>query len=1718
MVNTKREVQVLVTVALLAGGLLVVSAGAQEPVTLGLDSADGLTVDSPGGYTQAAHSFGSVPVRNGEPAQGLTVTLNADDGLVFYGPPTATGEGSVLVECAVWCSSSDVGLALVAMNLPDYSMMANLPANGSRYMDGWHTLWVILDPDDDTLMPGFQVVSTANPDIDVSTSVYVDEITVTPLQSLEPGQVLELLGMGVQPTPAPTPVAGYTVSGTVFEFPSGNGVMRGVEVTIDPLGLTDTTDLTGGGFRFEDVPDGEYTLTVSPECNPFGCWPVTAVVVSGADVTVNIYPEEVAPTPTPTIRPGEPITITGLVRELVSGNLITGALVTFGDISTQSGEDGSYSVVLPGPGTYTIHVEASGFHPYDSTQDLLGIQEMTVRLRVIDPTPTPSYTPTQTFTPTPTSTATPTPTATPVPDSVYGIVYDRETFQPVEGAVVTIEGVSTATDSNGTYRLNGVPNGEHVFQVSSEGYHDFNGSINVEGSVETNIALVRSVVISIDLLGLAYGATPLEMVLIQPGTFTMGSPEDEQGRWANNEWLPHDVAIPQPFYMGKYEVTQAQWKAAMGSNPATDLGRPSYGTGNDYPVYYVSWDDSQTFIEQLNSMGLGTFRLPTEAEWEYACRAGTDTRFSFGDALECSDEDHCAIMDDFMWWSGNSRDGSEEDGTRKVGRKLPNPFGLHDMHGNVDEWCSDWWEEPSTRDSQVDPQGPTSGSNRVFHGGDWFSGSPWARSAFRYRRLPDHRTYVIGLRLVREYEAGETIPTPRDTPTRTPTPTPTVTPTATPTFLPEFSVDILDLPEGALSLEMVPIPAGTFLMGSPNDELDRPADEEPQHQVTISNDFYIGKYEVTQAQWLAVMGELPSDFEGNNHPVHGGTWDMYQEFVRRLNHSGQGVFRLPTEAEWEYACRAGTTTRFSWGDDSSYSDFSDYAWSDGIHDVGQKLSNPWGLHDMSGNAAEWCQDYYDVYSISHLTDPVGPESGWTRVIRGGGGRSAARGGGTPYTARVNAGFRVVRERTPEVPTPTPVLPSITVPLPGHPWHARPMEMVLIPAGTFLMGSPDDELDRLLLEGPQHQVTLMHPFYLGRYEVTRAQWIAVMGSDPATGAKWEGIEPPVTEVSWNDCQEFVEKMDDLGSGTFRLPTEAEWEYACRAGTTTRFYWGDDENYQTIDDYAWYAGNSDDRIHDVGKKYSNPWGLYDMSGNVWEWCQDWYSEPYPSDHQIDPAGPLDPPSGPSAGVPGGPYRVSRGSGFHTDFSWYCRSAARNGTLPGNRVRSIGLRLVREYEGGGTEPTPTHTPASTPNGTPVPGEPEITVSLPGLQAGATSLEMVLVPAGTFAAGSPVGEQDRQTDESPQHEVTISQPFYIGVGEVTQAQWEALMGGNPSHHGGNPNHPVEQVSWIDCQDFIQALNALGQGTLRLPTEAEWEYACRAGTTTRYYWGEDPQDTRMSEYEWYFNNSSEQSQPVRQKLPNPWGLHDMGGNVVEWCLDWSGGYPSGSVIDPLGPASGTERVCRGSYFGSYGLGKCRSADRSLAAPGLTHKAIGFRVVREYEDGGTVPTPTNTPTLSPTITPTPTAIPSGRGFYLQAPSTASPGDQITIQIMVTDTSGGNGISAEAYWDSNYFGLVDGSPVNGDAASPSYGWSHADNRSDVTVGENPGVRFEALSFIGNLASGLGGGVVGSFVLRVKSSAPDGVTTIQLNPGNTSVFVDSVPSDAWHEPYVAITIER
>ena len=220
-----------------------------------------------------------------------------------------------------------------------------------------------------------------------------------------------------------------------------------------------------------------------------------------------------------------------------------------------------------------------------------------------------------------------------------------------------------------------------------------------------------------------------------------------------------------------------------------------------------------------------------------------------------------------------------------------------------------------------------------------------------------------------------------------------------------------------------------------------------------------------------------------------------------------------------------------------------------------------------------------------------------------------------------------------------------------------MEFIQIPAGSFTMGADKKFEEASDDETPQHRVTLSQPFYLGKYEVTQAEWVAVMGNYPS---KFKGRSNPVDTVSWNDAQSFISRLNAKEGKKYRLPTEAEWEYAARAGTKSTYSFGDDAGQ--LGQYAWYENNSGSQTHPVGQKQPNPWGLYDMHGNVWEWVNDWYNGSYYG------RSPSTDPTGPSGGV----YRVLRGGGWHLS-AGYLRSAYRDNEAPDLCDESVGFRLA-------------------------------------------------------------------------------------------------------------------------------------------------------------------------------------------------------------------------------------------------------------------------------------------------------------------------------------------------------------------------------------------------------------------------------------------------------------
>jgi formylglycine-generating enzyme required for sulfatase activity len=456
----------------------------------------------------------------------------------------------------------------------------------------------------------------------------------------------------------------------------------------------------------------------------------------------------------------------------------------------------------------------------------------------------------------------------------------------------------------------------------------------------------------------------------------------------------------------------------------------------------------------------------------------------------------------------------------------------------------------------------------------------------------------------------------------------------------------------SLGIEFVAIAAASFTMGSPEDEAGRDTDESPQHRVTFARGFQIGKYEVTQEQWRSLMGTDPSKFaDCDECPVDSVSWNEVQSFMAKLNARNDGFrYSLPTEAQFEYVMRGGTTGMFA-GSAASLGELGWYKPNSGdqTHPVGQKQPNRYGIYDLHGNVQEWTQDVYAQDYDGAPTDgsarTLGPEP-IRHVIRGGSWedlekyyRSAFRVSRPSDDHNEYTGFRVMR-----------------MPVAGLPTNSLAFEFAFVRPASFMMGSPEDEADRQPREGPQHQVRFARGFYMGKYEVTQEQWQSVMGANPS---KFAGCpQCPVDTVSWDDIQLFLTKLNARNDGfQYSLPSEAQFEFALRGGTTGAFA-------GELDDLGWYGPNSGSKTHPVGMKAANLFGIYDLHGNVQEWCQDVMADDYagaPADGSARTYGPTP------------VRRVIRG-GSWVDGEVYFRSAFRVSREQGDRNEYNGFRLVR------------------------------------------------------------------------------------------------------------------------------------------------------------------------------------------------------------------------------------------------------------------------------------------------------------------------------------------------------------------------------------------------------------------------------------------------------------
>ena len=479
------------------------------------------------------------------------------------------------------------------------------------------------------------------------------------------------------------------------------------------------------------------------------------------------------------------------------------------------------------------------------------------------------------------------------------------------------------------------------------------------------------------------------------------------------------------------------------------------------------------------------------------------------------------------------------------------------------------------------------------------------------------------------------------------------------------------------------------------------------------------------------------------------------------------------------------------------------------------------------------------------------------------------------------------------------------------FQVKGVEFTMIPVegGTFTMGATSEQgSDTWDREKPTHRVTLSD-YYIGEVEVTQALWQAVMGDNPSY---FKGdLQRPVEYVSWNECQEFIKKLNALTGQNFRLPTEAEWEYAARGGNKSKGYKYAGSN--NIDDVAWYDDNSNDMTHFVKGKQANELGLYDMSGNVWEWCSDWYGD-YSSSAQTNPTGPAT-----------GSDRVIRGGSWF-NYAGDCRVSLRDYDAPDNRIIGLGLRLALSNP---IQLSKANFEKSEKDNK------DKDFNLRSIRVNGVEFNMIPVKGGTFTMGAtPEQGIDAEIVEKPSRQVSLGD-YYIGETVVTQALWEVVMGYNPSCFKG-PNLAVDNVSWYECKEFIARINKISGLNFNLPTEAEWEYAARGGNMSNGYKYAGSND--IEDVAWFDENSSSISHSVKTKKANELGIYDMSGTIWEWCYDWATDYSQCTNLNPMGPTQSTSRkVLRGGAYSSRRR-FCRVSSRSNNTPETKSSTIGFRI------------------------------------------------------------------------------------------------------------------------------------------------------------------------------------
>jgi WD40 repeat protein len=727
----------------------------------------------------------------------------------------------------------------------------------------------------------------------------------------------------------------------------------------------------------------------------------------------------------------------------------------------------------------------------------------------------------------------------------------------------------------------------------------------------------------------------MKLVLIPPGEFMMGSPDYEDGRninYGEDAETQHQVTLTKPFFVGVTEVTQFQFAKVLRKNP-------SKFKAEKHPVEQVTWKDAFEFCARLSDLpeekrAGRVYRLPFEAEWEYACRAGTNTPFSFG-------KDHSQLSRYASWQldSGST--------THAVKLKKSNPWGLYDMHGNVWEWCYNAFRDyPSG--AVTDPMG-TSNGDPLSRGGGYNGLSHYLRSARRHSVPEGHSSSEIGFRVV--YTIAKNVAPA----TKSPPPS---------------------LSEGLVAYYP--------FNGNAQDESGNGNDGVVQGAALTADRHGLpgSAYGFDGTKDMINLGDQWGDF--GTDPFTIALW-VYRKTTSNCDaFVSKGKYG---NAQWNLVTANPTDNGMTPRNHIRFGLRSRVSNGNNIHSTSQVGTKTWH-HVVIQRNTRGLNMFIDGFLDASLTcSPLNADSsfpvgcGFTDTwqpneYRMNGFLDDIRIYNRALSAAEVKSLYEYESKPSASPIPTaPAIESTT--------NTFGMTFDKIPAGTFMMGSPEGEEGRRNDEH-QHKVTITKPFYMQTTEVTQGQWTEVMETEPWKGKQYvkEGPNYAATYVSWDDAVAFCKQLSAREGQTYRLPTEAEWEYACRAGTETAWSFGDDE--KSLGDYAWYRENADSAgaayAHQIGLKKPNAFGLYDMHGNVYEWCHDYYGEDY---YQQSPQ--LNPP-GPAVGSS----RVLRNGSWGSQLR-HTRSGRRLWEDADDRGGANGFRLVRESDD------------STHNVTPIPPDPE-------------------------------------------------------------------------------------------------------------------------------------------------------------------------------------------------------------------------------------------------------------------------------------------------------------------------------------------------------------------------------------------------------------------------------